>query len=167
MRLPLQRSLVFWLGAFVFVSLLWAWQDSMHHSTRWSRDEGNNATLALASFNSSVSLERSRLAPGILELMISRAPDAVYPAGSWSGRFERLAREVPVKSRTWFPKPVLSGYLESWGGYETRTGILPYWVVALCYVPVWLLMAVWRTRRIGKARAALESGSDGNGGTAV
>jgi hypothetical protein len=128
--MPLRRSLTFWLGLLGLVSIGIAWVDS----TRYRTSFAFHRALGLHGHSSL---------------------DIGYSRGSSYRRTDYFERNVILrKDQLRFAR------LHWWrtgGGYLSIT--IPHWIILLAYAEVWIVLLVWRRRRIRHAMTTIPLGA--------
>jgi hypothetical protein len=146
----LRRSFAFWAGVLVMGFLLWAWQDSLRHGTRWAagRYEGHSSR------------------GGVLLLRNDRPSAQGIDRGplGWGGEGSSLPRPFLMRGQG-VPDTQTCATVNGETLWEIYREVMPYksrgaWVA---YVPYWLMVAVagagwgavmlWRARRLRRVRA--------------
>lgn len=132
MNYPLRRSVLFWLGLFGTVSILWAWSDSQSHITTLSIPAKNERNISSA-----------------VGYLGSMSVDGAEPS-DWA--FERSETFAGL----WFQKPQISRTSRSDGlSGETLASteiLIPYWLILLPYLAAWLLLLSLRVRKYRSIR---------------
>lgn len=150
--MPLHRSLVFWLGAFVLTFLLWIWGRSMHDGIIWdwrpgSRQEEWTFTLMDA------------------RLTVKRVkPEAGYDLRTYFAIYGTRSfwNVQTTEGAPWFSSPALEHSRkdtfippDNWPGEISQLTVteawkVAWWVLVAAYLPPWLALSAWRARRIAK-----------------
>lgn len=137
-KVPLHRSLVFWMGLCLLAFLGWAWNRSLTRGDEigfamggdWIVVMSYDAKLEAACY---VDLAARTGRHGLDWYSGGRGG-----SGTWGG--------WPDVHRTVTDTP--TGVLVSY------TGQTPYWFLVACHLPIWLGSSVWRARRIARIRQA-------------
>lgn len=158
------RSLpaLFFIGLFPVVILLWLWADSRQAALSWAYypPEGHG-DLRTSIFTWSSALHFSRLSfiptnPSQENRDQGRPQWYQTEPGPW-GEFRRQKLSPPSGGKLFPPleKSIIRRRLL--GDWEMLgpTLILPFWLILLCYLPPWLLLAWWQARRRKRKREAV------------
>ena len=151
------RSLIFWFGITVIVFFCWAWWDS---SQRWTFQSGGN--ILLANRDSGVSLCYRSDPPFGWKIQPSSIPATDFGEESGYPRLGRPGLTVwrdlnnKEKIELWttgkleghsLDRVLLDFYLDPHLVPGTRLIYIPYWLILLVFVALWLGFLWWRTRR--------------------
>ena len=156
---PWYRSLLFWIGAFFAVAILWLWWDSHRRVTGpgWSRP---GHYVYLVSENGEISLEH------YLSSSFERDFEFTYGAsdgGSFDKIFDAALGDAfdrwsfgPLRGAEWergknqrmLPIAGYKGWFVSW------------WFVFCGYLVTWVGLMAWWRRRVRRRAAALMKGGE-------
>ncbi|WP_035614306.1 hypothetical protein [Haloferula sp. BvORR071] len=159
--MPLHRSLLFWFGFLVLGFQVWVWQDSRTTYSFYRWYAGSHHSMGLiSSQRSEIVLSRWRVDPDERPGVDFRQVEPGLPGG-----FDRNFTGGLMDTGPWFPQPGFEHRSEDYqmvvGGSVGRIEAdlewwrVAHWLVVLCYLPLWLGLAMWRARRIAKARRAI------------
>ena len=147
------RSIVFWAGLLVILFLVWAAVYSRYRSVNWSYIVGTNHSISITSSGQCLRVKDTRISGGSFTSAANRGSVMIAPlqptSGTWfpAVDFGREFRPAPV------PKLAARG---------VGTGItflaVPYWLILVVIIPPWLLLSMWRARRIGRIHSAAGDG---------
>ena len=146
---PLHRSVIFWSGIFVMLSIVWLWWDSERHVTRldsgiWMLDQNQSAVMLLCTGK-----VRTRT-PGIHRDPIARhfAPK-LFPAP-----LIMRSRGVPVSYRDIRAQEhkyytMREDLIWDWTHLAAGSLIiyLPHWLILTTFALPWAGLLIWRSRR--------------------
>lgn len=145
------RSIVFWAGLLVILFLVWAAFYSGYRSVNWSYITGPSNRISITSSGQCIHVINTSLRGGGYTagsrgsvMVVPREPDP----GEWFSAvdFGREFRPAPM------PKLAAKGV-----GTERTFLTVPYWLILVLIIPPWLLLSLWRARRIGRMRAELRA----------
>jgi hypothetical protein len=146
MKFTLHRSIIFWAGILVIAFIGWAWIDSRSHQSRIL-----GLQLSAASTNHGIFITRQAGATSDF---------SAYRAPSRSSN-EPYRAPFLVRSRATNPEiPDVIPSLKEWSQIMadhfplgTWTFYLPYWLILLALPIPWVLLLLWRARRLKRVRA--------------
>ena len=141
---PFYRSLTFWSGLLVAVSLCWGWQDSRRYQTAFYA-----GPFFLVQTDSYLGLGRlSYPVDGGFERDKYTRNFAIAPAPFFLRGGKRTSRGDTT------PEDVRSLLESGWAGHPGNWGaMLPHWLLLLGAVSAWAGALLWRAKRIQRAAA--------------
>lgn len=152
-RLPL----FFYLGLLPAICVLWLWADSMSQMTVWTRNRSSNESTLVSARESALVIEHWTVIPSTKEHV--GAPPPGYGAWGTTGPWGVFSH-FPIQGMRKTPFPALredSYHITPYRTTEdiaTRASSLPFWLIMLCYLPLWLLPVWWLRWRQRKKWAA-------------
>ena len=145
--MTLRRSPLFLLGFFPVVILLWAWADSLRQSRQWKRVLPTNRDQVRW-----IAVEESGIYFGARKVVSRSGREGIpvfrYKATGPFGEF--YLRELTPGKPAIFPRPKrLHGLEENMGDatVERTRYLIPFWLILLCYLPLWLGISRWQVMR--------------------
>jgi len=156
------RSIFFWSGLLVIVFTAWAGGYSCYREMTWRYTLAGEHRIGLKSSNGWVSF---------VDIQVHNVPPPrgfYFDSTGWFGKFSSgIAPASPEK----FPSvaidrkfaPIHTSPPSGYGVQRVRY-IVAYWVVVLTMIPPWLLVSLWRARRIGRVRRVVGLGAGRDGG---
>jgi hypothetical protein len=160
---PLRRlPFTFHLGLFPVALVLWAWADSIKHFTSWDSGPILDPARWVRSSDSGITFGHTTSTPSA-DPMRMLYWDAYGDSVRWvtstpllEGRFGKILRYGNYNLRqSWFP-PFRSTTEIRESEYEPndltiRSWVIPYWLILLTYLPLWLVLVLAHARhRRGK-----------------
>lgn len=150
------RNAIFLLGLFPVVILLWAWADSLHFITGFSKNSGNKGQTSAAIAKAALRVSTTRIPPDADTSQ--HDPGSLYKPNGPFGDFIRnrtlpnlTAAGVPAGD-PWFPpyRHTRSNTTAFGIKLATTSTIIPFWLILACYLPLWLAASRWRARALRK-----------------
>jgi len=146
---PLHRSVIFWSGIFVMLSITWLWRDSERHFTRldsglWLLDQNQSAVMLLRT-----GTVRTR-SPGIHRNPGSRHfATELFPAP-----LAMRSRGVPVSYTDMRAQEQRHCTMREdlvWVWTHEGAGsvifFIPHWLILTAFALPWAGLLIWRSRR--------------------
>lgn len=126
------------------VLLLWAWADSGRHHSSWKRPAGRNVYLSLSCIDSRIEFERSVATVDESKVEPYRY---IYPSGplGWVAR-EEISARFRMRSFPGFER--IDSVQQSADLVIRCYGFaIPFWFLLAAYLPLWLAVSYWHSRR--------------------
>ena len=157
----LRHSPLFLIGWFPVVLILWAWVDSMHFYTEWRYCRDPLKQYRASSEYSEIGVGWNRAEKLRSEPLLAdgRPASAFYSFTPFdlskpTGDFRRGEQ----KASKWFPRPRLRYKSEpNVGAFRTDVAYyarVPFWLLLVCYLPLWMGASAWQVRRIRRSIGA-------------
>ncbi|WP_035613705.1 hypothetical protein [Haloferula sp. BvORR071] len=141
---------LFFIGLLPVVILLGLWADSIGYRTRWERwgKDSSLQVVAIAARVFVIRIDARTWEPEGHERYIYMGP---HPGETAAFGRLKFREKMPGKmlSADWFPAVERNEQVIRFGGqvYEQRAQVLPFWLILVCYLPLWLGLAWWQARR--------------------
>jgi hypothetical protein len=161
-RLPF----TFYLGLLPVVLVLWAWADSIKQVTSWDSGPTHDPPRWVRSCDSGITFGHTTSTPfadplGMYYWDLSRGV-TVTITPLMEGPFGRILRYENYNLQpSWFPpfRSTTEIRESEYGPNDLtiRTWVIPYWLILLTYLPLWLVLVLAHARhRRGKLAASVE-----------
>jgi hypothetical protein len=159
-RLPF----TFHLGLLPVVLVLWAWADSITHFTSWDSGPIHDPPRWVRSSDSGITFGHTTSTPSADSLVMIYA-DSIYwipRTPLMEGPFGKILRSENYNlGQSWFPPfrtmtEMRESYFEP-NDLTIHSWVIPYWLILLTYLPLWLVLVLAHARhRRGKLAASIE-----------
>lgn len=153
---------LFYLGLLPVICLSWLWADSMQARMSLRFAGIRNESLGIATQPAVIHFHKTE-ATEILPGFMPRSPAGASGGGGSLKGFSR--EELSLPAGRWFAMPALGVNGVAYDGnfsYTTRSMDLPFWLVLLSYLLLWLSLAWLQARRREIMRHAAMPLEDGH-----
>ena len=145
----MHRTLTFYLGLLPIVILLWAWADSVKHGISWNRSIASDDAIWVQFGNSKFIFGRTT----------ADGSTGVIPQTPPYGLVQRVsAMDLNPFGE---PTPIFPALRRDFNKLDFQSTALvairrdvPIWLILACYLPLWLVLSWWHSRRRSKRIAA-------------